>query len=83
MSGVYNDNCEILTLLVIPNLSRIVAKADARFNPECDLATSTRSRSIDTGTPPCSKWTVTATYGLWFGDVHASVAKLRVPLCSW
>lgn len=41
------------------------------------------SRSMETGFPIFSKWTVTATYALWFGDVHASVAKLRAPVCSY
>ena len=41
------------------------------------------SRSIETGTTLFSKWMVTATYALWFGEVHASVAKLRAPTCSF
>lgn len=41
------------------------------------------SRSIETGAPLFSKWMVTATYALWFGEVHASVAKLRAPTCSF
>lgn len=41
--------------------------------------TSTRLRSIFTGVPLLSNCTVTAMYTLWFGDVHASMAKLNVP----
>jgi len=53
-SGVHLNSveqCKVLTW----------ANAVARFSPECDLATSTRSRSIDTGSPSCAKWTVNAT----------------------
>ena len=32
--------------------------------------------------PSFWKWTVTAMYALWFGDVQAAVAKLRAPLYS-
>jgi hypothetical protein len=67
----------------MPNSSRIRANAAARFTPECDWATSTRSSKRQMGSPFCSKWTVTATYALWFGDVHASVPKLKAPSCSW
>lgn len=60
------------------NSSRTWANATAKLTPKCDFATSTRSRSMEMGTPSCSKWTVIATYALWLGEVHASVAKLRV-----
>lgn len=33
--------------------------------------------------PAFSKWTVTATYALWFGEVHASVAKWSASSCSY
>ena len=70
------------TLSKIPKSSRIFANAAARFNPECDFATSTRSRSIHKGMPLFSRWTVTATKALWLGDVHALVAKFSAPSCS-
>jgi hypothetical protein len=73
---------KLFTLSLIPNSSRIFANAAARLTPECERATSTISRSIEMGTPLFSKCTVTATYALWFGEVHASVAKLRSPTCS-
>ena len=72
----------MLTLLDMPNSFRMRAKATARFSPECDLATSTISSNMQIGTPLFSKWTVTATKALWLGEVHASVAKLKAPLCS-
>ncbi len=65
-----------LTLYAIPKSSRILANTAARVNPVCDLATWTRSSSIDIGAPFCLKWTVTATYALWFREVQVSVAKL-------
>jgi hypothetical protein len=50
--------------------------------PECDMATSTISRTIHSGTPSFSKWTVTVTNALWFSEVQASVTKFRAPSCS-
>lgn len=41
--------------------------------------TSTISRRNEKGRPSCSRCTVHATKARWFGDVHASVAKLRAP----
>jgi hypothetical protein len=71
-----------LTFSEMPYSSRISANAIARFSPECDLATSTISSSMQMGSPLCSKWTDTATNGQLFGDVQASVAKLSFPSYS-
>src|ERR1700722_10604074 len=71
-----------LTLPDIPNSLSICTKAAARLAPECDTATSTTSSIKHIGVPSLSKWTVTATNTLWFGDVHASVAKLNAPSYS-
>ena len=58
--SIYNfdDN---RTLSLTPKSSRTSANAAARFSPKCDFATSTRSRSMDIGSPSCVKWTVNAT----------------------
>ena len=72
-----------LTLSSILNSSRIFANASARLTPEWDVATSTRSNSIEIDAPSCSKWTIMATYALWFGDVQASVAKFNAPSYSY
>jgi hypothetical protein len=73
----------ILTLLDIPKSSRTFANATAKLTPECDSATSTKSNRIHIGSPLFSKWVVIAMNALWLGDVHASVAKLSAPLCSF
>jgi len=60
--------------------SRILANAAAKFKPECDCARSTGSRSVATGTPSFSKWTVTAIYALWFG-MSMRRSQSSAPLC--
>jgi hypothetical protein len=67
----------------MPKSSSIFANAAARLIPECDFATSTISSNIVSGTPFNSRVTVTATYALWLGEVHASVWKFRAPSCSY
>jgi hypothetical protein len=42
-------------------------------------ATSTISNTRHSGVPFRSRWTVSATNALWFGEVHASVAKFSSP----
>ena len=74
--------CKLFTLSLIPKSSRIPANTIAKLKPECKHRTSRRSKSIEIGTPVFSKCTVTATYSLWFGEVHASVVKFIEPLCS-
>ena len=71
------------TLSLMPNSSRTWANIAAKLTPKCNFATSTRSRSMEMGMPWCPKWTVISMYALWLGNVHASVAKLRVPLFSY
>jgi hypothetical protein len=75
-------NFSMLTLFDMPNTSTIWAKTAARFAPEWDFATSTISSNIQVDMPLLLEWTVTATKALWLGEVHASVAKLKAPLCS-
>ena len=48
------------------------------------FATLPTSKTRHSGVPFCSRWTVSATNALWFGEVHASVAKFNSPsyVCS-
>ena len=78
---IVNKNWQVFDHHII--VGSVVANTSARLMPECDFATSTRSSSMEIGVLSCSKWTVNATNALWFGDVHASVAKFRLPLYSW
>ena len=75
-------SAEPLTFSDTPNSLSMRANTAARFKLECDSATSTMSNRRHIGELLTSKWTVTAMNALWFGEVHASVAKLRLPLCS-
>jgi hypothetical protein len=63
----------------MPNLSRTLENAAARFSPVWDIRSSTISRSRHVGTPLFSKWTDRAINARLFGDVHASVVKLKQP----
>ena len=71
-------------LILNAKSSRTLTNASARFKPVCcDLGTLTMLRSITSGLPLCLRCTVMATYALWFGEVHASVAKLNFPSYSY
>lgn len=72
----------LLTLLDILKSFKMEMNASAKLEPICDAATSTISKTIESGLLACSRCTITVTYALWFGDVQASVMKFRWPSYS-
>jgi hypothetical protein len=72
------DLCDTSEYCHFPNTYRYT-----KFTPECDIATPNKSSSMDMDTPLVLKWMVTTMKTLWFGNIHALVAKFNWPLWSW
>ena len=71
------DLCDTSEYCHFPNTYRYT-----KFTPECDIATPNKSSSMDMDTPLVLKWMVTMMKTLWFGNIHALVAKFNWPLWS-